>query len=177
MVRLSGLRLRCGLAFRPLSLRNGSTSTLRTGGSALLPLTANTIISSVVDVTVNALPLFLCHRALLVRNVWATTGQAPRGLTTITLRGTKALTGFRMYGFLGSRVGINCPSETTERCQSARLADKQPASYRHYEVRCGELVHCRFEIAALRVELKHGLKRNSGDFQLFPEVLLGHVLA
>ena len=89
--RLFGLRLRLGLAFRPLGLRTGSTSSLRVSGPALLPLTATAIVSSVVGVTVSAPLLFLSNRALSVRNVWATTGHAPRGITAITLRVTEAL--------------------------------------------------------------------------------------
>ena len=67
------------MAFRPLNLRNGSLSSLKIGGSALRPLTANTIVSSVVGVTVGAPLLLLCHGALPVQNVWTTTGHTPRG--------------------------------------------------------------------------------------------------
>ena len=84
--RLFGLRLHRGMAFRPLGLRTSSMSSFRVGGPTLLPLTATTIVSSVVGVTVDAPLLLLCHSALSVRNVWATTGHAPRGITAITLR-------------------------------------------------------------------------------------------
>ena len=78
--RLYGLRLRCGLVFRPLGLRNGSTSALRIGGSGLLPLTSTTIVSSVVGVTVGASIPFLLHSVLPVQYVWITIGHAPRGI-------------------------------------------------------------------------------------------------
>ena len=89
-----GLRLRLGLAFRPLGLRTGSTSSLRVSGPAFLPLTATVIVSSVVGITVSAPLLFPCNRALSVRNLWATTGHAPRAITAIMLRVNEALAVF-----------------------------------------------------------------------------------
>ena len=121
-----GLRLSRGMAFRPLGLRTGSTSSLRVGGPALLPLTATTIVSIVVGITVGAPLLFLCNSALSVQNVWVTTGHAPRGITAITLRVTEALAVFALYGSFGSLIRFNCHSETTERSQTAYLADKRP---------------------------------------------------
>ena len=109
-----GLRLRRGGAFRPLGPRTGSTSSVRVCGPALLPLTATTIVSSVVGITVGAPLLSHCNRALCVRNVWATTGQAHRGLTAITLRVTEALAVFAQYGSLRSLIPFNCHSQTTE---------------------------------------------------------------
>ena len=93
-----------GLAFRPLGLRTDSTSSLRVSGPALLPLTATAIVSSVVGIAVSAPLLFLSNRALSVRNVWATTGHEPRGITAITLRVTEALAVFALNGSLGSLI-------------------------------------------------------------------------
>ena len=124
--RLFGLRLPRGMAFRPLGLRTRSTNSLRVGYSALLTLTATKIVSSVVGITVGATLLFLCNRDLSVRNLWATTGHAPRRITAITLRATEALAVFALYGSLGSLIRFNCHSETTERRQTTHLADKAP---------------------------------------------------
>ena len=70
--RIFCLRLRRGMPFRSLGLRTESTSLLRFGGPALVPLTSTMIVSSVVGVTVGAPLLLLCYSALFVRNVWAT---------------------------------------------------------------------------------------------------------
>ena len=103
---------------------------LRVGGPALLSLTATTIVSSVVGIIVGASLLILCKRALPVRNAWATTGHAPRGITEITLRMTEALAVFALYASLGSLIRFNCHSETTERRQTAYLADKGVRCFR-----------------------------------------------
>ena len=97
-----GLKFRRGMVFSPLGLRTGCTSSLRVGGPALLPLTANTIVSSVVGVTFGAPILLLCNSALPVRNVRASIGHAPWGITTSTLRVTNVLAVFTLYGSLGS---------------------------------------------------------------------------
>ena len=174
--RLFGLRLCHVMAFRPLDLRTGSTGSLRVGGFASIPLTATMIVSSVVVITVGALLLFLCNSALSFQNVWATTGHARRGIIAITLCITEALAVFAQYGSLGSLICLNCHSETTESYETAHLADKGPTSNRHYEVRCGEHVLCRVGMTALRAELQHRLNRNSEDFQLLLNILLGQVL-
>ena len=140
-------------------------------------LAATTTVSSVIGVTVGATFLLLCNSALPVRNVWATTDHAPRGITTIMLRVTEALAVFTLYRLLGSLISFNCHSLTTERRQSTHIADKWPASDRHYEVRCWEPVICRIGMEALRAEPQLRLNQNSGDFQLLPDILLGHVLA
>ena len=108
-------RLRGGMVFRFLGLRTGSTSSLRDGGPVLLPLTATKIVSSVVGITVGEPLLLLCNSSLSVRDVWATTGHAARGITAVTLRVTEALAVFALYGSLRSLVRFNCHSETTER--------------------------------------------------------------
>jgi hypothetical protein len=174
---LLGLRLHCRIMLRPLVLRFGSVGLLRIGGSGLLPLTATTIVSSMVRVAVDTPFLFLCHRALYIRNVWPTTDHTSWRVTTIMLHMTKALAVFALYGSLGSPVCIDCHSETTERRQSTHLANKGPTSYSHYEVWCGEPVLSRIMIAALRAELLHRMNQNSEDFQLLPNILLRHVLA
>ena len=63
-----GLRFRRGMAFRSLGLKNGNTMSLRVGDSALLPLTATTIVSIMVGGTVGA-RFSLCHSELPVRKV------------------------------------------------------------------------------------------------------------
>jgi hypothetical protein len=88
------------------------------------------------------------------------------------LRVTEAL-----YGSLGSPVHIDCHSETTEKRQSMHLADKGPVSYCYYEVQCGKPDLCRVRIKALCAELEHQINWNSEDFELFPDILLGHILA
>ena len=150
---LLGLRLRCGISLRPLGLWFGSMSSLRIGGSALLPLTATTIVSSMVRIAVGTSFLFVCHRALSIRNEWASTGHTSRRVTTITLRVTKAQAVFALCGFLRIPISIDYHSENTQRRKSTHLANTSPASYRNYEVRCGEPVLSRIGIAALRVEL------------------------
>ena len=112
------------MAFRPLGLRISSTSSLRVGGPALLSLTATTIVSRVVGIKVGAPLLFLCNSAISVRNVWASTGRVLRGITAIMLRVTEALAVFALCGFLGSLVCFKCHSNTTQRSQTAHLADK-----------------------------------------------------
>ena len=124
--RLFDLRLRRGMAFGPLGLWTGSMRSLRVTGPALLPVTATTIVCSVVGITYSAPLLFLCNRALSVRNVWATMGHASRGIPAIRLRVTEALAVFALYGSFGSLIRFNCHSETTERSQTAYLADKRP---------------------------------------------------
>jgi hypothetical protein len=88
---LLDLRLCCGISLRPLGFTTGSTSSLCVCGPALLPLMATTIVSSVVGIAVGAPLLFLCNSALSVRNVWASTGHAPREITAITLRVTRTV--------------------------------------------------------------------------------------
>ena len=58
--RLFGRRLCRGMVIRPVGLSTVNRSSLRVGGPALLPLTATTIVSSVVGITVGTPLLFLC---------------------------------------------------------------------------------------------------------------------
>ena len=132
--RLFDLRLRRRMAFRPLGLWTGSTSSLSVSGPALLPLTATAIVCIVVGIAISAPLLFIYNSAHSVRNVWATTGHAHPGITAITLRVTEALARFALYRSLASLIRFNYHSETTERRSVVHLADKRPACYRHYDV-------------------------------------------